>query len=217
MKLSALWMFQNVNESFISGNEGQKVYFCWGCREIWDRPLLGVKWLMDKYVPHCFHVSVSIVGSVTSGIATSDRRPGVTSGPKTNPGVGGITIFFVIANDSDPCHRPEWRARLLNVETLHVTVDLEWRIGEQGLPGVAAEVGYVTIRSVSDQRVKRWRCRVDHYEIRHRPDLHSQADLGKRRGPVGGEFGFFLVQSCQPVWLVVRFFVGPQGGWEVKG
>ena len=102
--------------------------------------------------------------------------------------------------------------RAPGVETFFVAIILQWRVLYQTFPGLSAE-RCRPVCSIGDERVQGggWLLNLD--ELCHQSDLHSQTDLRERRGPVGGEFGFLIVQSCQPVCLVVRFFVGPQ--WRV--
>ena len=69
---------------------------------------------------------------------------------------------------------------------------------------------------ISDQRVQGIRLLVDDNKPDLLTDLHTKADLGEGRVPVGGKLRFMVVKPSIPSIKVKGFLVAPKGAIVVK-
>ena len=69
---------------------------------------------------------------------------------------------------------------------------------------------------ISDQRVQGARLLVNDNKVDLVVDLHTEADLGEGRVPVGGKFGLLSVKPSPTSVKVKGFFVAPESGSVAK-
>ena len=103
-----------------------------------------------------------------------------------------------------------------SIETFLVTFGLQGGlITNQWLPRVTTQKGS-SVLPISDQRVQGVCLLVNDNKIDLVVDLHTEADLGEGRVPVGGKFGLLWVKPSLPSVKVEGFFVAPESGFVVK-
>ena len=140
-------------------------------------------------------------------------RPSTSA--KSNSRVARGAIVFVVTNDTDSCFGKNKFTRN-SIEPFLVTVFLQGRIRtNQRLPRVTTQWG-VAVLPISDQRVQGVRLLVDDNKFDLLANLHTEADLGEGRVPVGGQLGLLCVKPSLPSVKVESFFVAPKGCIVVK-
>ena len=133
-------------------------------------------------ISHCLNISVSIIWSKTSHVATRDGFFRAASCTKTDTGISTFAIRLLVTNNTNPCFKVHGIA--LWIETLFVAVKLQGCVcTNQRLPFITTKRNG-TILPVSDKWIKGSCLHVSDYEIGVTSDPHTKADLRERFLPV---------------------------------
>ena len=138
--------------------------------------------LLNENVSKCLDIFVSVVWTPRGSVSTRviESWPSST---KSDKGIRGMTISFLIRDDSNS--NPRMNATTHpRTEAFLITVALEGGFGaNQLLPCITAQRGS-TVLTISNEGIQWGCCPIHSQEPGYSIDLHTETDLGKGRAPV---------------------------------